>query len=60
MKQWLAKKAILMSDKVGCVVDLIKNNENGFIFKSNNLDDLKEKIKFLKIIIAILAKNHLK
>lgn len=37
-------KAILVSNRVGCAVDLGKNNENGFIFKSNNIEDLKEKI----------------
>jgi len=37
-------KAILASDKVGCSVDLVRNNENGFIFKSNDVEDLKEKI----------------
>jgi len=42
------EKAILVSDKVGCAVDLVKNNENGFIFKSNNLEDLKEKIKLFE------------
>lgn len=38
-------KAILVSDRVGCAIDLVKNNENGFVFESNNIDDLKEKIK---------------
>jgi len=41
-------KAILVSDRVGCAVDLVENNENGFIFESNNLDDLKEKIKLFE------------
>ncbi len=44
-------KAILVSDKVGCAVDLVKNNENGYIFASNNIQDLKEKI-------ALISKNH--
>ncbi len=38
-------KAILASNRVGCAVDLVKNNENGFIFESNNIEDLKDKIK---------------
>jgi len=38
-------KAILVSDKVGCAIDLVKDNENGFIFESDNLEDLKIKIK---------------
>eukprot|EP00388_Colpodella_angusta_P002529 GDKJ01008764.1.p3 GENE.GDKJ01008764.1~~GDKJ01008764.1.p3 ORF type:complete len:384 (-),score=27.65 GDKJ01008764.1:3442-4593(-) len=42
-----AKKAILVSNKVGCAVDLVKNGENGFIFKSADLADLKEKLLVL-------------
>ena len=41
-------KAILVSDKVGCAVDLVKNNENGFIFKSGNNNDLNEKLALFK------------
>ena len=41
-------KAILVSDRVGCAVDLVKNNKNGFIFMSNNLEDLKEKIELFE------------
>lgn len=33
-------KAVLVSDKVGCAVDLVKNEKNGFIFKHNSLEDL--------------------
>ena len=38
-------KPVIVSDKVGCAVDLVENNKNGFIFNSNDLDDLIEKIK---------------
>ncbi len=38
------KKAVLSSNKVGCAVDLIEDNKNGFVFQSNNLDDLVNKI----------------
>lgn len=38
-------KAIITSDKVGCAVDLIKNGQNGYVFKANNIEDLKEKIE---------------
>ncbi len=31
-------------DKVGCAADLIKDGETGFIFKSGNVNDLKDKI----------------
>ncbi|GAB2983628.1 hypothetical protein GCM10027049_21180 [Mucilaginibacter puniceus] len=33
-------KAILVSDKCGCAVDLVQDNKNGAIFKSENLGDL--------------------
>ncbi|MGZ3763052.1 MAG: glycosyltransferase family 4 protein [Mucilaginibacter sp.] len=33
-------RAILVSDKVGCAVDLVKENYNGAVFKSENIDDL--------------------
>jgi len=35
-----AGKAILVSDQVGCAIDLVKNNLNGLIFQSNNLNNL--------------------
>lgn len=41
-------KAVLVSDKVGCAVDLVKNGENGYVFESENLPDLIEKIKLMK------------
>lgn len=41
-------KAVLVSDKVGCAVDLVENNENGYIFKSNDLNDLIKKIKLFE------------
>ena len=31
---------VLVSDKVGCAVDLIRQGENGFIFKSNDQNEL--------------------
>jgi len=42
-----ASKAILVSDKVGSAVDLVKDHINGLSFKSNNLDDLKSKLDSL-------------
>jgi glycosyltransferase involved in cell wall biosynthesis len=45
-------RAVLVSDKVGCAIDLIKPAENGYIFQSGNLHDLKDKI-------ALIAKNHI-
>jgi len=39
--------AVLVSDKVGCSIDLVKNEYNGMIFKSGNLEDLSEKLNKL-------------
>lgn len=47
-------KAVLVSDKCGCAVDLVEDNKNGAIFKSENIDDL---IIHLKHLIG--AKNTL-
>jgi glycosyltransferase involved in cell wall biosynthesis len=40
-------KAVLVSDKVGCSVDLVKPGENGVIFKSGDLDDLTSSLNML-------------
>jgi len=40
-------KAILVSDQVGCAVDLVQNDLNGAIFESGNLNDLMEKMRTL-------------
>jgi len=37
-----AGKAIVVSDKVGCAVDLVKNDVNGEVFKSNSVDELAD------------------
>ncbi|KIA95119.1 hypothetical protein OC25_07205 [Pedobacter kyungheensis] len=50
-----AGNAVLVSDKVGCAVDLIKQGVNGAIFKSGDLADLKQKLKTLIESKAILA-----
>jgi len=42
-----AGKAILVSDKVGCGADLIKEKKNGYTFKAGNQDELIEKLKIL-------------
>jgi len=42
-----AGKAVLVSDKVGCAADLVKNDINGYIFKSGDLNDLSEKLEKL-------------
>lgn len=48
-------RAVLASDKVGCSQDLVVNNINGFIFTSNDLNSLKE-----KLIILISDKEQLR
>jgi len=35
-----AGKAVLVSDRVGCAIDLVQHNLNGSIFQSNNLTSL--------------------
>lgn len=40
-------KAVLVSDKCGCAIDLVTDNKNGVIFKSENRDDLVSKLKYL-------------
>jgi glycosyltransferase involved in cell wall biosynthesis len=42
-------KPVLVSDKVGCAVDLVKEGQNGFIFKAENLEDLVKKINSIDI-----------
>lgn len=42
-----AGKAVLVSDKVGCAIDLVKDGENGFMFKSENLEDLQKHLNQL-------------
>ena len=40
-------KAVLVSDKVGCAADLVKEDYNGAVFKSEQLDDLIIKLRKL-------------
>lgn len=40
-------KAILASDSCGAAIDLVKNGENGYIFKSNNEPNLIAKLQLL-------------
>lgn len=48
---------VIVSDKVGCAFDLVIENETGFIFKSNNKDDLIIKFSnFVSNIDTIKAK----
>ena len=40
-------RAVLVSDKAGCAVDLVQDGVNGFSFKSNNVKDLRTKIDMM-------------
>ncbi len=40
-------KAVLVSDKVGCATDLVKEGVNGFVFESGNEEDLFKKLEEL-------------
>jgi glycosyltransferase involved in cell wall biosynthesis len=40
-------KAILVSDKAGCAIDLVKTDQNGAIFKAASLKDISEKLAYL-------------
>jgi glycosyltransferase involved in cell wall biosynthesis len=52
--------AVVASNEIGSVPFLIKDGENGLIFKSKNLDSLYEKVVYLlenKEQIALLGRN---
>lgn len=40
-----AGKPVLVSDKCGCAVDLVEDGITGYTFRSNDLEDLKNKIE---------------
>lgn len=42
-----AGKAVLVSNKVGCSIDLVRNGVNGGIFEAGNVKELSDKIKDL-------------
>nr|WP_067057296.1 glycosyltransferase family 4 protein [Mucilaginibacter sp. L294] len=53
-------KAILVSDKVGCAADLVKENYNGAIFKNNDEKSLTEALTVLtrsKTVLQEYGKN---
>jgi glycosyltransferase involved in cell wall biosynthesis len=53
-------KAILVSDMVGCATDLVKENYNGAVFKSNNeksLTDALTKLSLSKAVLQDYGKN---
>lgn len=49
-----SERAVLVSDKVGCSIDLVKNDYNGYVFKSQNTESL---IRLLKTTDKIKAKE---
>lgn len=40
-------RAVLVSDKCGCAIDLVINGKNGFVFENKNKKDLIQKMKYL-------------
>lgn len=48
-------KAVLVSDKCGCAVDLVQNGINGYVFESNNKEDLVKKMKKFNLQNASLV-----
>jgi glycosyltransferase involved in cell wall biosynthesis len=50
------KKAIMVSDKVGCAADLVIENYNGCIFKSDDESDLLKHLAFLAKSKPLLKK----
>ncbi|HEY8660799.1 MAG TPA: glycosyltransferase family 4 protein, partial [Hanamia sp.] len=49
-------KVVLVSDQCGCAVDLVQNGINGYVFESNNREDLIKKMKQLSAQKATLNK----
>lgn len=41
------RKPVLVSDKCGCAIDLVKDNVNGYTFKSNDSEDLFSKMNLI-------------
>ena len=53
-------KAILVSDHVGCAEDLVVDRENGYIFESNNLTSLSDKLNLMlnnKLMLKQMGKK---
>ncbi len=42
-----AGRAVLVSDKVGCAVDLVKSGVNGYVYTAGSVSDLSEKLSVL-------------
>jgi glycosyltransferase involved in cell wall biosynthesis len=40
-----AGRAIIVSDRVGCAPDLIRNGENGFAFRAGDVSDLSRMLR---------------
>jgi len=57
-----AGRAVLVSNKVGCCQDLVRENYNGAVFESENLLDLKKKLILFDDLskLELFGKNSLK
>ena len=40
-------RPVLVSDKCGCAVDLVEAGQTGYVFRSNDINDLTEKISWM-------------
>ncbi len=55
-----ASLPVIVSDKAGCARDLVRDGINGYVFKSENINDLVDKLSKLlknKSLLANMAKN---
>jgi len=52
MLESLARQKIVIASNIGGIPEIIKNNENGFLFTPGSMDDLTQKIKLLKEVDA--------
>jgi len=48
---------VIVSNKVGCAVDIVKDGINGCIFESDNIFDLKQKLFFIENNISNFVQN---
>ena len=58
-----AGRAVIVSDQVGCGPDLVRNGENGFIFRAGDIGDLAEaltKVLENRERCRLLGRNSLK
>ena len=60
MLESLARQKIVIASNIGGIPEIIKNNENGFLFTPGDADDLTEKIKLLNEVDTNLISRKAK